>query len=331
MRLKIFFFRIIFGVFLALVAIAMEKSNAVAQLGSELSYEVDVEVPVVKKNFVKARQKAFKLALKSALKKDLLEFLGDDEFERYRLKIKKMLQEPKKYIKFYRYIEAYDDPIKLVSQVKLEVVLSQDAVTSYLNQTGMMTGLDSGKQVVILIKESSLDSDKESHSLEIIPISETSLTRSFIEEGIPVVRRETIRYAIPEEMVISAMKGDLYAAANIGMKAGADIVIVGNATSALVKNGQTVGRQSVRAAISIKAISSRNSSLVAAKSDFATAARNEILVGELEAFRRAGKKISEFLIPAIQKYWEMNNKEKEVKKPEKTLKTKSSTLPWGDL
>jgi len=320
-----------FRMFLALGVIGTQVPTTFAQLDSESSYEVIAEARAVKNNFARAREKAVKIALKLALEQNLREFLGDEEFERNQEKIQRMLKKSEKYVKSYRFLEAYDDPIKLVSQIKLEVVLYQDAVNNYLGRIGVEMGLEGGKQVVILINESSLGSDSELPFWETMPTSETSLTRNFIEEGIPVVRRGFIRYAIPEETVIGAMRGDLSAAANIGLKAGADIVIVGNATSALVIEDQVQSQQPVRVAISLKVISSQRSTLIAAKSDFATASGNEVLASELKAFHHAGKKLTEFLIPAIQKHWEASNEKKEVKPSGPTPKTDTSLLPWDGL
>ena len=132
---------------------------AAAQFGSEASYEVIAEVPVVKNNFALARKKAVKIALRSALEQDLRETLGDDEFERNWQEIKKMLNVSKKYVKSYRFLEAHDDPTQLLSRVTLEVIFFQDAINKSLSRRGVSSGLASVKQVVILINESSLSSD----------------------------------------------------------------------------------------------------------------------------------------------------------------------------
>lgn len=331
MKLREFFFDMFLIFFLTLLLMWATTSIAIAQFDSDSSYEVTVEVPVVKENFVQARKKAVKMALKSALQQDLREFLGNDKFDRNQLEIKRMLNKSEKYVKSYRFLEASDDLIRLVSQIKLEVVLFKDAINNYLGQIGVVTGLDAGKKVVILINESSFNTDSKLHFWETMPISEASLARNFIEEGIPVVRREIIRYAIPEEIVRNAMKGDLSSAVNIGLKAGADIVIVGNATSTIVKNRGVDSQQPIRVAISIKVISSHHAKIVAAKSDFSTVTRNEVLSAELEAFHHAGKKMTSFLIPAIQKYWKTSNAKKEFKNLEPAVKTDSLPIPWGNL
>jgi hypothetical protein len=72
--------------------------------------------------------------------------------------------------------------------------------------------------------------------------------------------------------------------------------------------------------------------VVAAKSDFATASENAIFASELEAFRRAGKKMTEFLIPAIQEHWTPVSKKKEVQRSVPPVSAMDSPpLPFGDL
>ena len=305
-------------------------SPVTAQEETETGYEVIAEALVVNDNFVRARKQAVKLALEMALEQNLRELFGDDEFEHNQWEIKKMLKKPDRFVKSYRFIEAYDDPIQLLSRVRLEVVLFQNAVNRALSHSGITSGMEGEKQVVILINEISASSSNNLRFWDRVSISEASLARSFIEAGIPVVVRDTIRHAISEEMVMSAIKGNVSAAVSIGLKAGADIVIVGNATLALVNDQEVQGARSVRAAISVKTVSSHRSMLVAAKSDFATASGSGILTGEREAFHRAGRKLTEFLIPTIQRHWESDPEKKE-SQPVPAPRAGSLPLPLGDL
>ncbi|MEE1550544.1 MAG: hypothetical protein V1244_02840, partial [Nitrospinaceae bacterium] len=123
-------------------------SPAFAQFDSESAYEVIAEAPAVKSSFVGARKKAVKIALKTALEQNLRELLGDEEFDRHRKEMRKILRKSEKYVKSYRFLEAYDDPVQRMSQVKLEVVLFQDAVNKSLSRTGVASGMEGWKQVV---------------------------------------------------------------------------------------------------------------------------------------------------------------------------------------
>ena len=324
-----FFSKTCLGLFLILIIVG-QAFTAVAQFDSDETYEVIVEVPVVRNNFVSARKKAIKIALRTALEQDLREILDNDEFERNRPEIQKILRAPKDYVKSYRFLESYDDPDQLVSYVNLEVIFFQNAINKSLKRRGVILGLDSVKQVVILINESNLNSEKETSFLETVPIAEALLSKSFVEAGISVVNRDLIRYEVSEKTIMSAIQGSISAAASIGSTVGVDIVILGNATSTTVINKKKINLKIVQVGINVKAISSSQSKVVAAKSDFSTVTRDEIFESETVASYRAGKKITEFLIPAIQKYWEPESAKKKAKQG-LAIDVDSTPIPFGDL
>ena len=324
-----FFPKICLGLFLILIIVG-QAFTAVAQFDSDETYEVIVEVPVVRNNFVSARKKAIKIALRTALEQDLREILDNDEFERNRPEIQKILRAPKDYVKSYRFLESYDDPDQLVSYVNLEVIFFQNAINKSLKRRGVILGLDSVKQVVILINESNLNSKKETSFLETVPIAEALLSKFFVEAGISVVNRDLIRYEVSEKTIMSAIQGSIPAAASIGSTVGVDVVILGNATSTTVINKKKINLKIVQVGINVKAISSSQSKVVAAKSDFSTVTRDEIFESETVASYRAGKKITEFLIPAIQKYWEPEAAKKKAKQG-LAIDVDSTPIPFGDL
>jgi len=323
--------KVCFGV--ALIFIIVGKAFiSFAQFDFDTPYEVSAEVAVVNNDFVKARKKAVKIALRSSLEQSLREILGDDEFQQNWQEMQRMLKASSKYVKSYRFLEAYDNSVELMSSVKLEVNLFQEAISKTLNRRGVSTGLEGIEQVMILINESSLSSDGESSFWEEVPISEMWLTRSFIEAGIPVVSRNALRHEIPKKMVVSAIDGNISDAVNIGSKIGADIVILGKATSSSIVDRKGANVKKVRVGINVKVVSSLQSKVVAAKTDFATASENEIFASELEAFRRAGKKMTKFLIPVIQEHWTPGSKNKEVQRSVPPVSTTDNPpLPFGDL
>ena len=325
------FLKIFFGVALMFMIVG-KAFISFAQFDFDAPYEVSAEVAVVKNDFVKARKKAVKIALRSSLEQSLREILGDDEFQQNWQEMQRMLKVSNKYVKSYRFLEAYDDSVELMSSVKLEVNLFQEAISKTLSRRGVAAGLEGIEQVMILINESSLSSDGESSFWEEVPISEMLLTRSFIEAGIPVVSRNSLRHEISKKMVVSAIDGNISDAVDIGSKVGADLVIIGKATSSSTVGGKGANAQKVRVGINVKVVSSRQSMVVAAKSDFATASENEIFASELEAFRRAGKKMTKFLIPAIQEHWTPESKKKEAQRSVPPVsKMDNLPLPFGDL
>ena len=325
------FFKVFFGV--VLISMIVGKTFiAFAQFDFDTPYEVSAEVVVLKNNFVKARKKAVKIALRSSLEQNLREILGDDGFQQNWREMQRMLKVSNKYVKSYRFLEAYDDSEGLMSGVKLEVNLFQGAISKTLSRRGVATGLEGIEQVLILINESSLSSNGESNIWEKVPISEMLLTRIFIEAGIPVVSRNSLRHEISKKMLVSAIEGNVSDAVNIGSKVGVDLVIVGKATSSSVVGREGANMKKVRVGINVKVVSSPQSMVVAAKSDFATASEGEIFASELEAFHRVGKKITMFLIPTIQEHWTPGSINKEVQRSVPSVPTiNSSPLPFGDL
>ena len=324
-----FFLKTCLGLFLIIVIVG-QVFIAFAQFDSDETYDVVVEVPVVKNDFVSARKKAVKIALRTALEKDLREILGNDEFERNRYEIQKILRVSKDYIESYRFLESYDDPEQLVSYVKLEVKFFQDAINKSLKRRGVILGLESLKQVVILINENNLNPEKVPSFLDTVPIAETLLSKSFVEAGISVVNRDLVRYEVSEKTMMRAIQGNISAAVSIGSTVGVDIVIIGNATSTTVLDKKNINQKIIQVGINVKAISSSQSKVVAAKSDFATATNDKILTSETLAFHRAGKKMTEFLIPAIQKYWGPESDKKKAKQGA-TIHVDSTPIPFGDL
>jgi hypothetical protein len=322
--------KVCFGV--ALIFMIVGKAFiSFAQFDFDTPYEVSAEVAVVNNDFVKARKKAVKIALRSSLEQSLREILGDDEFQQNWQEMQRMLRVSNKYVKSYRFLEAYDDSVELMSSIKLEVNFFQEAISKTLRRRGVSAGLEVIEQVMILVNESSLSSNGELNFWEEVPISEMLLTRSFIEAGIPVVSRNSLRYEISKKMVVSAIGGNISDAVDIGSKVGVDIVIIGKATSSKIGR-EGANAQKVRVGINVKVVSSRQSMVVAAKSDFATASENEIFASELEAFRRAGKKMTKFLIPAIQEHWTRESKKKEAQRSVPPVsKMDNLPLPFGDL
>ena len=88
------------------------------------------------------------------------------------------------------------------------------------------------------------------------------------------------------------------------MKAGADIVIVGTAVSKLRGDNPRNGLKTVQANINVKVVSTLESSLITAKTEFSTIKHEHALQAELEAFDNASKKLSDFLAPSFHRYRE---------------------------
>ena len=267
-------------------------------------YEGFATVEVKGENYVVSRNKAVQLALKDGLKEALKEIMGDEEFEASQRDLRKILRHASHYVKSYRFIEAYDDPANQTSEVKLEMRFFPSALNQALAGLGVIAGPINENKVVLLINEKSFTSAPVASFWDIIPISETQLANNLTEGGITVVDRENLRDIISEGTVLKAIQGDLSSARKIGLKAGADIVIVGTAVSSLREENVNKRTKTVQANINVKVVSTLESSLITAKTEFSTIKHEQALQAELEAFDIASKKLSNFLAPSFHRYRE---------------------------
>jgi hypothetical protein len=290
--------------FLLLIAGGFFNAEVFAQQKLGDVYEGAATVQVQGENYVVARKKAVNLALKNGLEEALKEAMGDEEFEASQEDLRKILRRASSYVKSYRFAEAHDDPFGKTSEVRLEMRFFSSAVRQALAGLGVVTGLVSENKLVVLIKETSFTSAPVTSFWDIFPISETQLVKNLMEEGIEVIGREQVREMVSETTVLNAIKGDLKSARSIGLKTGADIVIVGTALSSLRGKTELEEIKTVQANINVKVVSTLESSLIAAKTDFSTIKHEYALQAELEAFDNASEKLADFLIPSFHRYWE---------------------------
>ena len=290
--------------FLLLIAGGFFDTEVFAQQKLGDVYEGAATVQVQGENYVVARKKALNLALKNGLKEALKEAMGDEEFEASQGDLRKILRRASSYVKSYRFAEAHDDQFEKTSEVRLEMRFFSSAVRQVLAGLGVTTGLVNENKVVALIKETSFTSAPVTSFWDIFPISETQLVKNLMEEGIEVIGREQVREMVSETTVLNAIKGDLKSARSIGLKTGADIVIVGTALSSLRGKTAVEEIKTVQANINVKVVSTLESSLIAAKTDFSTIKHEYALQAELEAFDNASEKLADFLIPSFHRYWE---------------------------
>ena len=287
--------------FLLLIAVGFFNAEVFAQQNLGDVYEGAATVQVQGENYVVARKKAVNLALKNGLEEALKEAMG---FEASQGDLRKILRRASSYVKSYRFAEAHDDPFGKTSEVRLEMRFFPSAVRQALAGLGVVTGLVSENKLVVLIKETSFTSAPVTSFWDIFPISETQLVKNLMEEGIEVIGREQVREMVSETTVLNAIKGDLKSARSIGLKTGADIVIVGTAVSSLRGKTAVEEIKTVQANINVKVVSTLESSLIAAKTDFSTIKHEYALQAELEAFDNASEKLADFLIPSFHRYWE---------------------------
>lgn len=311
--------------FFIFVVLQLDASLVSAQQVLKDSYQGTAQVEAKNEDYVVARKRAVALAMGNAMELAFKDLMAEKEFEANQRDLNKIIRRASRYVKSYRYLSALDDLENHVSQVILEIRFFPGAVNQALASIGVIAGPGGEHKVIILMSESSFTSAPVSSFWDVVPISETQLAKIFTESGVDVVDRESVRGVVSEAVILSSIKGNLEDARNIGLKAGAELVIVGSAFSKLKKSKSTDATKMVQVNISVKAVSAIDASLIAAKSDFATIRNEHELPAELEAFDVTSQKLADFLLPSFHRYWERG-----VEAPVKTAPD-APPMPMADM
>ena len=269
----------------------------------QLVYEVEGKSSVVNNNYVRGRVLAVDYAFRNALSVALQDVLGGSAYRRNKKALAKMLKRPKSYIKQYRFLEFYDSDVEQFSRVKLEVVFFPEAINRALSTLGILASLVKPNTAVVLISEKSLSAEALPDFWEYVPISEVAVLQKFLAAGVNVTTREKISEMVDESVVFDAMQGDLDAAVDIGLKAKVDIVIVGTAVTTRMGEKNSEGLTTVQANLTLRAVSTTKSIVIAARSDFASVEAEEEFKGELQTFEVVGKNMADFFLDSMKSYW----------------------------
>jgi len=271
---------------------------------SQLIYEAEGKSSVKNNDYTRGRARAVNYAFKNALTVALQDLLGGSAYRRNRKGLARMLKYPKKYIKQYRFLEYYDSDVEQFSRVKLEVVFFPEAINRALSQLGILASLVKPNTAIVLVNERSLSAEALPDFWEYVPISEVAMLQKFLAAGVKVTTREQISEMVDEGTVFEAIQGDLDAAVDIGLKAKVDIVIVGTAVTTQLGAKNAEGLVTVQANLTLRAVSTTQATVIAARSDFASVEAEEEFKGELQAFEVVGKKMAVFFLDAMKRYWE---------------------------
>ncbi|MGP0565341.1 MULTISPECIES: hypothetical protein [unclassified Nitrospina] len=268
-----------------------------------MGYEAFGDSAVHNENYVAGRDRAVREAFRNSLDEALRDMLGATVYNQNKSALKSMYSNPESYIQSYRYLEATDDLIEKVSRVKLEVMFFKEALNKELNTRGVLAALVKPRTVLVLLKEKSLTADTVYSFWEAVPIAEVSMYKHLVAKDILIVKRGDVRDKIPETLVLRAVNGDLQASVEVGLKAAADVVVLGTARSTVVNEDAGTGTKTIQANLNVRAVSATQGVLIAAKSEIATVKVEKDFDGELKAFEKVSENMVRFLADALGRYW----------------------------
>lgn len=283
--------------------------HAQADAMEAMGYEAFGDAPVRNENYVVGRQRAVKEAFRSSLDKALRDMLGVTVYNENRKVLQSMYDDPEPYIQSYRFLEAVDDTVEKISRVKLEVVFFKEALNKELNNRGVLAALVKPRSVLVLLKEKSMTADDPYAGFwESTPIAEVSMYKHLVAKGIKTFKRDEVRDKLPDNLVLRAVNGDLQASVEVGLKAAAEVVVLGTALSTIVGEDPDSGVKTIQANLNVRAVSATKGTLIAAKSEIATVQVNQDFDGELKAFEKVSDNMVRFLADALNRYWRPETK-----------------------
>ena len=292
------------GLALILAGLTGVVTTPAFSVESRLTFEAEGKAHVKSDNYVRGRALATDYAFKNALALALVDVLGESAYRRKRSALQKMIDQPKKFIQRYRFLEYYDSEVEQFSRVKLEVTFYPEAINRELSSLGILASLVRPNTTLVLVSEKSFSAEATPDFWEHVPISEVAMIQKFLAGGVKVIPRAKLNQMIDEGEAYEAIQGDLEAAVDIGLKAKVDIVIVGSAVTTRLGEPDAGGLTTIQANLTLRAISTTRSTVIAARSDFATVQAKEDLQGELEAFEVVGNKMADFFLETMKRFWE---------------------------
>ncbi|MBN1129851.1 MAG: hypothetical protein JXA71_12740 [Chitinispirillaceae bacterium] len=172
--------------------------------------------------------------------------------------------------------------------VTIKAVVSKQKINDDLMALRILLESMDKPRVMVLMKESNMKDSAASGSL-----AETAIINFLTEKGFSLVDQAAVEQLKKQEQAQQALNGNAAAAAAVGAKAGAEMIITGNAVSRVAKgvSKKLGGMQSCQADVSLKVINCANAGIVTAKTEHAATAHVNPVSGGAKAIAAATKKL----------------------------------------
>jgi hypothetical protein len=158
-------------------------------------------------------------------------------------------------------------------------------------------------RMMVLISEQNIGEHSYSGVDVNLGIAEAAITEAMRNNGFEFVDQETAERGIKRDQAKAALDGDAQAAAAIGDRAGADVIITGKA---FAKEAQGVsdmlgGMKSMQATVSVKAFNADDGKILVTRSESDKAIHIDEVAGGTEAIKKAATKVADYLTAEIVK------------------------------
>ena len=277
-------------------------------------------VPIRDGRRLEARDNALSAALDNALTKAAVKLVGtdspdwsSDQTDAFEAKI---LPKRRDFQTGFEIIVDAPEPEGDRYKVRVSVTYDDRALKAALEESGVLKHrATTWHSIMVIIPEHHLSAPIPD------PAAETQIVRVFTEAHYNVVDQSQIAAIRYNEQVSAAARGDVTAAAAIGRKFGAEIVIVGEAFSKDIGE-QPNGLASVAAHVEARVIETDNARILAANDQDASAVGPASEFAAKKALGKAGTEIAKYFMAQLE------SRAKEDRGQPKTVQLVITDIPY---
>lgn len=256
---------------------------------------------IVNQNHARARDRAIVDGLRGCVEQAVVDLVDPELIlNNYPLIAVEVLERAEGYIRRYRIFHEEGVTDESLYRVAVQASVAQSLLRSDLQAMGLHVERRGKPKVMVLLEEVAADGAE--------PAAEKPSRRAFIEHfrsrGFPVVEEPEAGGAESGQ----ALAGSTQAAASLGQKAGAQVVLLGKTVLRRVRPVGGVGPPSYQATISVRAVDAQETRVVAVGSESAVA-----LAGEASepagVIREAASKVAAFMADQLLIQWRVEDTE----------------------
>ncbi|MDI6739826.1 MAG: DUF6175 family protein [Candidatus Edwardsbacteria bacterium] len=184
--------------------------------------------------------------------------------------------------------------------VKIKAIVRAEALKDDIGDIVRSAG---NPRMMVLITERNIGQSDYSGVDVSLGVAENAITEAMRQKGFEFVNQETAEKNIRRDKAMAALEGDAQAAALIGDRAGADVIITGKAYAQEAKGVSDIlgGMKSMQATVSVKAYNTDDGKVLVSKTVSDKAIHIDEVAGGTKAIEQAAQKLADYLADEIVK------------------------------
>ncbi len=278
---------------LAAVALALSLVFVSGRLFAE-TITVTGEAAIIQGNVDSAKEAALLDAFRKAVEQGVGTLIAADTLvQNYRVIDDNIFTKARGYVKGWEILSEYSLGDRYKMDVRCDV--SSESIEEDLIALNILQEAKHKPRIMIVISEQHLWSYVDQ------PASETTMISKFLDKEFKVVDQSQSEKVRKSDEMKAVLQGDDAAAAQIGLRYGAEVIIVGKAFSET--GGKVYRMESARGSVEARAIRCDTAEIIAAGTAQASGADISEAVAGKKAVQQAASQLSDDLIAQIAKRW----------------------------